>query len=291
MKRIQELDPGFLAWAACILECSAPKAGNVHQGRDFADATFADFVASAEAIVPAMSAARANGVGWAVLESVKSTRAAVGKNTNLGIILLLAPLAAVDPLRLDIQHGVLDVLDRLSIEDCKLAYEAIRLANPGGLGSSAKQDVQNVPDVNLLEAMKLASERDLVAYEYANGYRNVFGLACPGIMSRLERFGSIELAIVGAHLELMARLPDSLIARKRGVAEAQSASLKAERVLELGWPNSNANEAFEAFDLWLRSEGSSRNPGATADLIASALYVLLQKGRIAPPSLIPRSAT
>jgi triphosphoribosyl-dephospho-CoA synthase len=280
-------EPGFLAEAACILECSAPKAGNVHKARDFADATYEEFIASAKAIAAAMSRARSNGVGWTVLEAVKRTRWAVGKNTNLGIILLLSPLAAVDPECSDFKKGVQEVLDRLSVEDCKLAYEAIRLANPGGLGSTTEQDVRSQPEISLLEAMKIAADRDLIAYEYASGYRNVFDFASPAIGQRLEQCGSIETAIVGAHLQLMACLPDSLIARKRGRAEAELAASRAKRVLDLGWPDVRAKEAFEEFDHWLRSEGSSRNPGATADLIAAALYVLLKKGRVAPPSLIP----
>ena len=67
--------------------------GNVHPGAAFADMHFGDFLESAVAIEPVFAKVEELSVGELVLESVRATRAKVGMNTNLGTLLLFAPLA------------------------------------------------------------------------------------------------------------------------------------------------------------------------------------------------------
>jgi triphosphoribosyl-dephospho-CoA synthase len=95
------------------------------------------------------------------------------------------------------------VLDALSIDDARLAYRAIRLAEPGGLGTAAAQDVAAEPSVTLREAMRLASGRDLVARQYADGFAEVFGVALPALRSSLAAGRPLETAIIAAHLALL----------------------------------------------------------------------------------------
>src|SRR5437667_418945 len=83
-----------------------------------------------------------------IVEAVQATRLVARTNTNLGIILLLSPLAAV-PAGESLRDGLLPVLDRLDIADADATYEAIRLANPGGLGRVPEQDVSHEPTQNL----------------------------------------------------------------------------------------------------------------------------------------------
>src|SRR5260221_11617652 len=142
---------------ACLWEATVPKPGNVHPGAAFVDTTYDDFVASASAIGPVFALGDKLTVGQLVLQSVQATRQAVGKNTNLGIILVLAPLAkAVD------ESDIENILQKLSIDDADQVYEAIRVAQPGGLGKADAQDVHDQPTVSLLEAMRLAADRDLI---------------------------------------------------------------------------------------------------------------------------------
>src|SRR5207244_9232877 len=122
---------------ACIWEASAAKLGNVHRRRDFADVGYLDFLLSAAAIAPEMAVAPSRRVGETILAAVRATRQVVSTNTNLGIILLFAPMAAV-PREQDLFKGIQQVLD-LDVEDSRLVYEAIRLANPAGLGEVAEQ--------------------------------------------------------------------------------------------------------------------------------------------------------
>src|SRR5581483_8965624 len=168
-----KLSPGQMAQIACLLEVTARKLGNVHRFRDFESTHYLDFVLSASAIVGPLDRARDIGVGAAVLQAVEATRRVVATNTNLGMVLLFAPLAAIRADE-DLHEGVVRVLQETTIGDARLTYEAIRLAQPGGLGEVATQDVASEPTITLYDAMRLAAERDLVARQYANGYADVF---------------------------------------------------------------------------------------------------------------------
>jgi triphosphoribosyl-dephospho-CoA synthase len=272
--------------AACVWEVSARKPGNVHPDAEFADVRFEDFVRSADVVAPVLAEARTLGVGRAIREAVAVTRGAVGCNTNLGIILLLAPLAAV-PASLTLRDGIEDVLARLTLEDARDCYAGIREAQPGGLGRAVQEDVAGPPSVTLREAMQLAAGRDRIAGQYANGFKDVLVRGLSLLETpQSEQWAAArwEQAIIMLHLRLMADSPDTLIARKCGIATAQEASVRAQRVLEAGWPHTHAgHQEFEDCDRWLRREGHRRNPGTTADLVAAILFAALRDERIALP--------
>ncbi len=267
---------------ACVWEATARKAGNVHPRCSFADLTYADFVVSAVAIAPVFAAGHRDGVGPLVLHAIEATRRVVPSNTNLGIVLLLAPMAAAAPA--GTLHDTLPaVLDSLTVEDARLVYEAIRIAVPGGMGEVAEQDVHAEPTLPLREVMALAAERDLIARQYVNGFREVLDEGVPMLMNGIETWGTLEDAIVGTHLELLARHPDSLIARKCGPAVAAEASRRARAVLDAGWPDDHGGQQrFADFDAWLRADGNRRNPGTTADLVTACIFAALRSGRIVP---------
>jgi triphosphoribosyl-dephospho-CoA synthase len=275
------LSVGQCATLACLLEAAAPKPGNVHPGADFPDMAFADFLASAVAIGPAIeAAAQGQPVGRCISSAVAATRHAVGCNTNLGSILLIAPLAAV-PRDIPLARGVAAVLARLDPDDAEHVYQAIRLARPGGLGRADRHDVEHAPPENLLDAMRHAADRDLVARQYAEGYPQVLGEAVPWLRGELDQGRTIDEAIVRTQLRLMSRHPDSLIARKRGLAVARESAARAAAVLDrAAQGESHYRRALAELDAWLRADGTGRNPGTTADLIAAALFALLRDGAI-----------
>jgi triphosphoribosyl-dephospho-CoA synthase len=256
----------------------------VHRFQDFSDVTYLDFLTSAAAVAPVLDKAGHRRVGSTVLEGVRATRAVTATNTNLGILLLLAPLAAVAPGE-NLRCGVGRVLDALDVEDARAVYRAIRLAVPGGLGEVPEQDVRTEPTQTLRQVMALAAQHDLVARQYANGFREVFEDGVPALRQALERSATLEEAIIYCHLHLLAKYPDSLIARKRGSDEALEASLKARQVLDAGWPASEAAAELADFEAWLRAEEHGRNPGTTADLVTACLFVGL---RTEPASLLSR---
>ena len=277
---------GGIATLACVLEVSAPKPGNVHRGADFEDVTFNDFLISAVVLGQSFDQMLPNGIGTMILESVRRTNHAVGTNTNLGIALLLAPLVQVADSGQALQpESVRSVLEGLGPEDGGLVFEAIRLANPGGLGNAEAMDVKvsENQNVDLLAAMKIAEARDLIARQYCSGFELVFGEGMNHLRTGVALFATLPEAIVYTHLALMRNWPDSLIARKCGSEVATRAAMMAGKALTyLDADASSGERNDEPFwnevselDFWLRSDGHRRNPGTTADLIAAILFVAL----------------
>lgn len=277
------LEIGQAATLACLLEATIPKPGNVHRGADFENARFEDFVVSAVAIGPAMQTASA-GVGSAVHAAVRATQSWVGHNTNLGTILLLAPLAAVPPGN-SLEAGVARVLDRLDARDAREVYAAIRLAQPGGLGEVDAMDVAETPPPDLLAAMRAAADRDLVAAQYVRSFANVLQDVAEPLAKWLDAGAALQKAVVRTHVRLLARYGDSLIARKCGLETSNAAQARAAQAERLGEAGDDEGYWREVADLdfWLRCDGHRRNPGTTADLIAAGLFVLLRDGRLRPP--------
>src|SRR5919198_1071794 len=81
------------AQLACVLEVSAEKPGNITPSHDFHDTSYEDMLRSAIAVGPELARAGERGVGETVLAVVEASRRVAPANTNLGIALLLAPLA------------------------------------------------------------------------------------------------------------------------------------------------------------------------------------------------------
>ncbi len=272
--------------AACLLEVTARKPGNVHPLASFHDCDWQTFADSAEAIAPVLAETHRIGVGAAILAAVRATQERVGRNTNLGMILLLAPLAVAASREGDLRRSVQDVLASLTQTDAELVYEAIRLSKPGGLGTAAKEDVANAPTVGLVDAMRLAADRDDVAKQYVNGFEDVFELATAFDAQELE---TLERQIIVAHVTRIAERSDTLIARKCGAVTAREASAMAHDAVQKGFVETEAGRrSLQAFDAWLRADGNRRNPGTTADLIAAALFVamLMTRFPLFEPSVI-----
>jgi len=263
---------------ACRLEVLSPKPGNVSPGHSFADATVDDFLKSAAAAAPSIAQAPAQPVGQTILNAVTATRAVVSHNTNLGILLLIAPLAAVRPTQ-SLANGIAAVLAGTTTEDSRNVYAAIRLASPGGLGKAAEQDVDNPPTIPLTDCMRLAADRDLIAAEYSGGFQRVL---CHGL-NWLQQAAQVSTdsaeQITWLALQLMADAPDSLILRKCGPEIATTAQHLARRTLDNGWPAPAAHTSFLQLDQFLRADGHRRNPGTTADFVAAILFAAFREGQ------------
>jgi triphosphoribosyl-dephospho-CoA synthase len=168
------------------------------------------------------------------------------------------------------------VLRGLSVEDARWTYRAIRLAHPGGLGRSDEAPVSAPPSITLGAAMRLAAARDTVAAEYTRGFAVTFDLALARLRRALSRGLSLLDAIAQAHIEIMARVPDTLIARKAGAQAAAAVAARARAVLRAGGVGTRRGlAAARRLDRDLRRRGNRLNPGTSADLIAAALFVWL----------------
>jgi triphosphoribosyl-dephospho-CoA synthase len=266
-------DIALAAQLACLLEVSAPKPGNISPGRDFHDTSYQDFLASAVAIGPALARAD-RPLGSTIRAAVEATARWAGSNTNLGIVLLLAPLAYAARLEGGtLRARVERVLAGTTVADAAEVYAAIRLARPGGLGSAPAEDVADAPTVTLTRAMALAAERDSVAREYATGFAATFEIGAPALRDARRRGIRWSDSIVYAYLALLAALPDSLIARKLGRPEAERISRRAAEARR-GGPRE-----LTALDAELRDPRHSRNPGTSADLTCASIFaVILEDG-------------
>ena len=269
------------AQIACLLEVSAPKPGNVNRYADFEDARFEDFLLSAVAIGPAVEMAATASVGQAILQAVRDTRSLVNTNTNLGTVLLAIPLSkAYHRGRRNLRKELQAVLDRLTVEDARQAYVAIRMAQPGGLGRVEQGDISQEPTFSLQQAMALASERDTIAREYCTGYAITFEIGLPTLISARRTGSDLSTAIVQTFITLLAQVPDTLIQRKRGAEVARWVSNRARQVLDLGGAMTKAGrDALCQLDNELRDARHTLNPGTTADLTATVVFLaLLEKG-------------
>ncbi|MEA2383999.1 MAG: triphosphoribosyl-dephospho-CoA synthase [Solirubrobacteraceae bacterium] len=267
------------AQLACVLEVSADKPGNITPRHDFADTSYEDMLRSAIALGPELGRAAERGVGPTVLAVVEATRRVAGANTNLGIALLLAPLARGALLGGPLRERVEEVLGALTLDDARAAYAAIRAAGAGGLDEPVEHDVRDAPTVTLRDAMAAAAERDAVAAEYATGYAVTFDLGVPALQRALDDGLAPRAATVELFLRLLAAVPDTLIARKRGRAAAERVSAGAAAVLAAGGVRDDAGgTALAEFDVSLRRDGNALNPGTTADLVTAVLFVALLEG-------------
>lgn len=276
-------DPGPVAAAflrACALDVAVRKPGNVSEGAPGHRMEAAQFLRSAAAAAPALCEPGAP-VGQRIEGAMRATWDAVGCNTNLGIVLLCAPLAraaqqlSAPPTVATLRQAVRAELRALSVADAAAAFRAIALVQPGGLGQAEAQDVHRPPTVTLGDAMALAAHRDRIALQYAQGFDEVFDLGVP-----LYADGLDASCVQRCFLQWLRSAPDTHIVRKHGLAAAQSVQVAAQRwwdtLLHMGppmaAPEADACTAAEwaEWDEQLKARGL--NPGTSADLTVASAF-------------------
>lgn len=259
---------------ACELELQAFKPGNVSAYADGHDMSIEDFRKSA-AVSAGPLTDPAYTLGEKIYYAVKATREAVGCNTNLGIVLLCAPLIeAVYRLSdaMTLQQSLAQVLANTTVDDADWAFRAILLASPGGLGDAPQQDVHETAQVTLTEAMAMAAERDRIAYQYVTGYKNIFQFSILLYNEKLARFGYPKWATVSVYIGLLSKFPDSHVVRKYGNKFTAWISAKMALVEEQLSQCDNPEQLVDMLfriDAEFKAEGV--NPGTTADLTVATL--------------------
>ncbi len=288
---------GWAAQLACIFEALAEKPGNVTRFKDCARLKFEQFMVSAAAVGPAFMGSHTAGVGETILRAVTDTHRLARVNTNVGIVLLFAPLlrAASTGHPDGLRAALARVLRELTVQDARLAFKAILLASPQGLDEVEQGDIRTTPnekiDMTLLEAMAMAAHRDSLASEYTTDFEIVFEIGLPCITGFLADGGRFSKAIVQTFLTILARVPDTDIARKLDIAAARDVSQQAAAILELGGVSSEqGREAIALFDTRLRDAQRHYNPGTSADLTAAVIlaFLLTESGPDQLPDLLER---
>jgi triphosphoribosyl-dephospho-CoA synthase len=269
--------------AACRAELQALKPGNVHVFAPGHRMRVEDFEASALASADALTDRRL-AVGERILRAVRLGLRVAGCNTNLGIVLLAAPLAlaAESGRGVALRPRLRRILAGLDRSDAEAVYRAIGLANPGGLGEVKRHDVRNPPRITLLTAMALARRRDRIAAQYASGYADVFRVGLPRLAAARARWREGSAAVSATYLAFLTRFPDSHVRRKLGLAAAQRLRHQAvpldRRLMDEGLSPELEAELLE-FDAALKEAGV--NPGTIADLTVATLFAAaLEEGLI-----------
>lgn len=279
-----------VAQIACMLEVSTVKPGNVTPVHNFVNMYYSDFLFSASAIGTTIARINELDIGEAILEAVKDTRKFVSVNTNLGIILLLVPLAkSYNRLAaksgtesagergklMGLRHELRLLLTGLSMNDAVSAYEAIRMAESGALGKVENEDIQQTPQVTLREAMELSQNRDGIAREYVTDFEIVFTIGYPTMKDSFSRNNLFE-AIQQTFITILAHVPDTLIERKAGAEKAEEVMLEARNILSSGGVNTQeGRKKIAALDRDLRLDGNRFNPGTTADITTAAIFTFI----------------
>ncbi|MCC7049011.1 MAG: triphosphoribosyl-dephospho-CoA synthase [Alphaproteobacteria bacterium] len=248
---------------ACETELQALKPGNVHVHATNPRLSVAQFRRSARVAAPHI-ARGGSSVGRRILGAITATRAAVGTNTNLGIVLLAAPLchAALAARGRPLRAALSATLAALTVGDARLAFRAIALAEPAGLGRRSAQDVRRPPTATLAEAMRLAAGRDRVARQYAATYADVLRTGVPALEQARAEGLSAPQATGRLYMTFLRRFSDSHLRRKFGPGAAAAVRREAKAL-----PDTRA--ALLRFDRSLKRRGL--NPGTTADLAVASL--------------------
>ncbi len=272
-RRLQEV-----VFQSFITEVNALKPGNVSRYAAGHDMTHNHFVKSAELVSPILCDEQLS-AGERVFQSVRITMDRVGCNTNLGMVLLFAPVvftlqkSPADGISA-LQRNLDKTLEEIDREDAEKFFAAIRYANPGGLGHAEKFDVNSTPDCSLQEAMAAAQNRDLIAKQYVTGFHDIFATGYHCMVDYFGRWKSVEWATVACYLTFLARFADSHIERKHGTRVALDIKSKAAAVAQQFYENNQPDGATDMlleFDRELK--GLNINPGTTADLTAASVLI------------------
>ena len=260
--------------AACMAELEAIKPGNVHIFADGHGMTVQDFIASAEAVSEVIALPNIS-LGERILHSVQATQNAVGINTNLGMILLCAPIvqAKLNTNGTGLQASIHAVLVNTTMEDAEACFAAIRLAKPAGLGSSNVHDVQQPADCTLQIAMQQAADNDSIARQYSNHFADVFD-GVTYYQKMLNLWQRPAWAATALQLHFMSNFLDSHIVRKQGETMAKLVQNEAsEHAAEFtkNFNPKNYQSALMTFDAALKKRGL--NPGTSADLTVASLFL------------------
>ena len=259
--------------AACRAELEALKPGNVHVHAAGHGMEVAQFEASAVASAPFLAAAGV-GVGARILGAVEASFAAASCNTNLGILLLCAPLAAAAemPGEATLRERLRVVLNGFDDNDTASVFAAIRLANPGGLGAVPEQDIAKAPTVGLFEAMALGAARDRIAAAYVTDYADIFEFGVNVLAGAMSHTDDQRLAVSTLHMAYLAYFPDSHITRKHGAAMAETVRGQAYALAPAWQPVAQRNTLPELLDFDAELKRLNVNPGTTADLVVATLF-------------------
>jgi triphosphoribosyl-dephospho-CoA synthase len=299
---------------AVMLDIVTPKPGNVHRYYDHHDTRLVHFTASIARLGQPLFLAAQRGeelqrtpdtavveLGELIRLATQATIAPHGKNTLLGTLLLMIPLAASAGIGVGssrftpekLREGITRLLKESTVEDAVGLVHALQIAKPGGatpkttkwtskhesLDYRSPQTIVQLrtEGYTLRSYLELSAPYDAIAQEYATDFAYLFNALYPQFVHSLNRYTTAENATLSTFMWELSQRPDTFIQRKAGPdaaeevrSQAHSLYTKMTRTPETQWL-----KLLAPFDKYLHSKGSQLNPGTTADLLSAAIFVAL----------------
>jgi len=259
----------------CQLDVQSLKPGNISVYSNSKDLSVDDFLNSAKVSAAAITDPKST-LGLRILNATSATQAAVGTNTNLGMVLLMAPIVQSKLEMLegeDIREAITRILEATTVQDAVEVYQAIRLAKPGGMGHQNIQDISEEPNVSLLNTMKIAADRDLIAAQYSNSFKDILSFGVPRYLGLMKKWGDEKWATTGLFLSYLRHYPDSLIERKFGLLKAREISdMISDLEMELCRSDSPGRYEAQLLEIDSQLKRNLINPGTSADLTAASIF-------------------
>ncbi len=261
--------------SVCQLDIESLKPGNISVYSDGKNLSVDDFLSSAEASADPITDPKSS-LGVRILNAISATQAAVNTNTNLGMVLLMAPLIQArfeKHQNEDIKASITRVMSATSVQDAVDVYQAIRIAKPGGMGEKDDQDLSEQPTVTLLNTMKIAAQWDRVAAQYSNNFEDIFTFGVTRFQTLLTKWGDKKWATTGLFLSYLKNYPDSLIERKYGLLKAREISdMISDLEMELCHSDSPGRYEAQLLEIDRQLKRNLINPGTSADLTAASIF-------------------
>ena len=260
---------------SCKKDIELIKPGNVNLFSSHKDTKAQDYLDSA--ILSSKELFNQNySLGKRILESVNVTRSQVNVNTNLGIILLCAPViqSYIDFNNLDLREGIKKTLSATSIKDTHDLCAAINISSPGGLGDSDMYDTASYPNASIKQIMDYSQEYDRISYQYSHNFSDIFDFIIPKLEFLNQRYESLDISLSLLFIEILAKIPDSHISRKFGDKIAKKTSNNAHdllKILDREHDPDYLAKALNNLDYEYKKKGI--NPGTTADLLVASLMI------------------
>ncbi len=278
---------------ACLLDVAALKPGNVGWHGCGHGMDSGDFIASAAACGHSLCASGIT-LGERIFQAIERTRRVVKCNTNLGLVLLCAPVIHAALNVRFVTGGLKDavgrILEQTTVDDARRVFAAIRLVQPGGMGTVETHDIRDEPTLNLRDVMRFSAGYDLVGAQYAEEYRFLFEDVVPLFVEFFARWGYDTWAAAGVYMTLLGGYPDSLIARKQGPRKAEDI-MKVVTPLAKEFVGCTRPQDFERqlldLDRYLKQD--KLNPGTTADIVVSGVLIASLEGALRNAVIISSS--
>jgi triphosphoribosyl-dephospho-CoA synthase len=260
---------------ACHKDIEVIKPGNVNINSPHHDTTASDYLISSINSGSELFHEEYS-LGDRILKAVIATRDETLTNTNLGIIMLCAPIihALVKYKGSDLREAIIKTIDDATPDDTVKICKAINISSPGGLGDASEYDTKSLPNVKLREIMSYSAGYDRISYQYHNNFKDILDFILPNLDKNMDKYESTDISISITFLEILSKIPDSHISRKLGEEIAKKTSNHVNDLLKI--QDKDCSEDYlvkQLSDLDYEYKKKGINPGTTADLLVASLMI------------------